>query len=171
MLVGQNVTLRAWRDSDLEVLTALRNDSKLQAQLMTQPRPNSTVRVRQWLSEKSSRTDGVFFIVATQKEDRAIGYVQVLNLDLLNGHGDLGICVSPAAQGQGYGRETLALLEVYLRRTFALRKLMLQALADNAGALAFYHECGYGNAGRLTEHFYTDGRFCDVVLMEKFLST
>lgn len=169
MLVGKKVILRAWREEDLALLLALRNDAKLQAQLMTQPRPNSVERVKQWLSEKSSRADGVFFVVATQEDDQAIGYVQALNMNMLHGHADFGICLSSSAQGQGYGRETLTLLESYLHGTFALRKLMLQVLVENTSAIAFYRNHGFTDAGLLSGHFYLNGRFCDVAIMEKLL--
>ncbi|MCD6060393.1 MAG: family N-acetyltransferase [Moraxellaceae bacterium] len=167
MLKGASTILRPWRDSDLEFFAGLRNDVELQAQLMTQPRPNSVPRVREWLQLRSGQEDGLFFVIADAADGEPVGYVQVQNLRLLHRSGELGICLAPAMQGRGHGGEALALLERYLQDTFALRKLVLQVLDDNAGAIRFYERNGFTHAGRLNKHFYLNGVYCDVRIMEK----
>ena len=167
MLKGTGTVLRPWREGDLEFLAGLRNDVELQAQLMTQPRPNSLSRVREWLQLRSGQEDSLFFVIADAAGNEPVGYVQVQNLRLLHRTGELGICLAPAAQGRGHGREALALLEKYLQDTFALRKLVLQVLDDNAGAIRFYERHGFTPVGRLGNHFYLNGVYCDVRIMEK----
>lgn len=170
MLQGKKLTLRAWRESDIEPLILLRNDVALQAQLMTQPRPNSAETVRKWLLEKSAREDGVFFVVANGSDNNAVGYIQVINFNLLHGVGEFGICLSPTIQRTGYGREAFGLLEAYLRNTFATRKLVAHALAQNVAAIAFHRQCGFSEVGRFTRHFFLNATYNDVVVMEKHLA-
>ena len=169
MLHGDNLVLREWRDSDLGVLAELRNDIELQALLMTQARPNSTERVRSWLSERTSRDDMVFFVVVARSNDAVLGYVQVTNIDRFHGVGELGICLSPAAQGKNLAQEACRLLERYLCHTLTLRKLTLRVLANNSQAIAFYLKHGYREVGRLERQFLIGGRHQDVVIMERFL--
>lgn len=169
MLDGKAVVLRAWREEDLDSLAQLRNDLGLQSMLITQPRPNSLERVRRWLVDKGGREDCLLFIIAEPDSQRVLGYVQLANLHLLHGTGDLGICLAPAAQGKGVGQETLRLLADYAQQVFALRKMVLQVLADNARAIAFYRRVGFVEAGCLREHVYVEGRYRDVLLMEKRL--
>jgi diamine N-acetyltransferase len=169
MLAGKNVVLRAWREDDIAVLMRLRNDVALQTQLMSQPRPNSRVRVSQWLKDWSKRTDGVFFVVAAADDDHALGYVQLANIDVMHGRGDLGICLDPAVHGHGVANQTMELLQSYVMQVFGLRKILLQVLSRNLRAIAFYVKQGFERVGVLREHAFLQGSHVDVLLMEKLL--
>jgi diamine N-acetyltransferase len=88
-------------------------------------------------------------------------------MDFINGLGKLGICVAPDSQGKGYGGEAITLLEEYLLSVFQLRKLTLEVLAENTGAIGMYRKHGYSEVGRFHEHFFSGHRYDDVVIMEK----
>ena len=169
MLTGKNVVLRAWRDDDIAVLMRLRNDVSLQTQLMAQPRPNSRVRVSQWLKNWSERTDGVFFVVAAADDDHVLGYVQLANMDVMHGRGDLGICLDPAVHGHGVADQTMELLQNYVIQVFGLRKFLLHVLCSNLRAIVFYEKQGFIRVGVLREHAFLQGGHVDVLLMEKLL--
>ncbi len=149
---------------------SLRNDLLLQEMLLSRPRPNSAERVREWVSEKSNRDDGVFFVVAERGRNQVLGYVQVVNMNTINGTGELGICIAPDAQGRGYGGAAMSLLEDYLKRTFRMRKLVLHVSSDNEGAIRLYKRLGFDEIGRMKQHFMKEGEYRDVLIMEKFLS-
>lgn len=170
MIGDKRIELRAWREADIEALGRLRNDLLLQEMLLSRPRPNSAERVRDWVTEKSNRVDGVFFVVAKRSNDQVLGYVQVVNMNATNGTGELGICIGPGVQGSGYGAAAMTLLEGYLKRTFGMRKLLLHVSADNEGATKFYAKLGFAEVGRMQRHFLKDGEYRDVLIMEKFLS-
>lgn len=169
MLQGATVVLREWREQDLAALAVLRNDIGLQTLLMTQAKPNSADRVRTWLTERSSREDTVFFVAAASEDDAVLGYLQVVSIDRFHGNGELGICLSPSAQGRGWGTEACDLLESYLRNTLSLRKLTLKVLISNTAAITFYRKRGYRDVGTLERHFRTADRYCDVLIMERHL--
>lgn len=169
MLSGEHAVLREWRESDLDLLAAMRNDVALQRLLMTQARPNSIERVRQWLVDRGGQEDMVFFVIA-DCGDAAVGYLQVANIDRFHGRGELGICLSPQAHGRGIAADACQLLERYVRDTFALHKLCLQVLADNDRAIAFYRKHGYREVGLLRQHFREGDARHDVLLMERLLA-
>jgi RimJ/RimL family protein N-acetyltransferase len=169
MMVGEKVVLRTWQASDLPALQLMRNDLRLQRQLMAQPKGNSLDQVKDWLNARTKSTDGLFFIIACKSSDQVAGYVQIIGMDFLNGLGKLGICIAPGLQGKGYGGEAITLLEDYLSNVFRLRKLTLEVLAENNVAIGMYTKYGYREAGRLREHFYTGNRYGDVVIMEKLI--
>nr|WP_160146465.1 GNAT family protein [Pseudomonas sp. ALS1131] len=169
MLEGQGVVLRAWREEDLLNLALLRNDLELQSMLVTQPRPNSLERVRRWLVDKGGREDVLLFVIAERASQQALGYVQLANMQVLHGTAELGICLAPAAQGKGAGHEALELLAHYARQVFNLRKITLHVLADNQRAVAFYRRIDFVEVGCLREHVYIEGRYRDVLIMEKRL--
>ncbi len=170
MIGDDRIVLRAWAHDDLDALGKLRNDLTLQEMLMSQPRPNSADRVQDWLTEKSGRDDGVFFVIAKRDRDRVLGYAQVVNMNTMHGTGELGICIGPDVQGSGYGSSAMALLEDYLKRVFSLRKLLLHVFADNEGAVKFYLKLGFDEVGRMQDHFLNNGEYRDVVIMEKFFA-
>ncbi len=170
MIGDDRIVLRAWAQEDLDALGKLRNDLTLQEMLMSQPRPNSADRVQNWLTEKSGRDDGVFFVIVDRECDRVLGYVQVVNMNTQHGTGELDICIGPDFQGSGYGSSALAFLEDYLKRVFSLRKLLLHVLADNEDAVKFYLKLGFDEVGRMKGHFLNNGEYRDVVIMEKFLA-
>lgn len=167
MLQGKTVRLREARDDDLPALAALRNDLDLQLALMATPRPNTAERVADWIKRRASDPAGAFFVIALADGSATIGFLQLVNIDPVHRHADLGICVSAAHQGKGRAAEALALLETYAAGTLGLRKMVLQVLADNARAIAFYERDGYRRVGVLERHHFQCGAFHDVLIMEK----
>jgi RimJ/RimL family protein N-acetyltransferase len=170
MLSGKQVVLRAWIPADLPALQALRNDVPLQRQLMAQPKGSSLEQVRAWLTTRSQAADALFFVVAERASNQALGYVQLLDIDLFHGNGRLGICLAPQAQGRGCGGETLTLLASYVREVFALRKILLEVLANNDGAIRLYLRHNYREVGRWHRHFRQGDDYADVVIMESLLA-
>ena len=169
MIVGEKVILRTWSENDLPALQLMRNNIRLQRQLMTQTRGNSHDQVKDWLATRTKSTDGLFFVIACKSSDQAAGYIQVMGMDILNGSGRLGICVAAEFQGNGYGGEAITLLEDYLRNVFRFRKLTLEVLRDNGIAIGMYSKYGYVESGCLREHYHTGAGYVDVVIMEKFI--
>lgn len=169
MIAGEKVRLRAPEEKDLEILHAMRNDVALQGALMARPRANSLARVREWIEARMNDMGAVFFVIARVKDDHAVGFVQVLDMDHVSGVGELGICCAETVRGMGFGTEALALLERYLVEVFGLRKLTLRVLASNAPAVRFYETHGFDRVGTYRRHFYHDGDFHDVDAMEKHL--
>jgi RimJ/RimL family protein N-acetyltransferase len=170
MLEGELIRLRTWRDEDLPVLTKLRNDVELQAQLLARARGSRSEQVREWLQARSTHPDSMLFVIAEQSNDEALGFVQVSDLDMVDGRASLGICLVKQARGRGIGSQTIFLLCGYLRDQWHLRKLSLNVRADNDSALRCYDKTGFVRCGLLREHVFISGRWHDVVLMERFLT-
>lgn len=169
MLIGNKSILRPPIESDMPVLIELRNDVEMQFQLMAFPRANSLQKVVEWLNRNLNDEKTVFFIVADKIDDRAAGFIQLKNLDFINGTGELGICLNRQAQGKGIAGEAMKLLEKYSRNVFNFRKIMLQVLHSNERAISFYEKCGYEHVGILKQHHYQNTQFQDVLIMEKFI--
>lgn len=170
MLTNDQISLRAWTEDDIDALSMLRNDMDLQESLMAQPKPNSNQQVRQWLIEKSTRDDAVFFVIADTATNHAIGFVQLVEIRPLHGIGYLGICVAPNHQSCGAGSAAIGLLEEYVIDVFNIRKILLHVLHRNTRAIGFYDKHGFVETGRLRKHFYSRGRYRDVIIMEKLLA-
>ncbi len=169
MSAPEEIVLRAWRDVDVELLTVLRNDRHLQSLLLARVRGSDEAQVRQWLRERTSGADSLFFVVAESPADRCIGYVQLAAIDWVDRNGDLGICLAPAHQGQGVGTRALTLAIDALRRTWGIRKISLRVRSDNLRAIRCYERFGFAHCGLQRRHVNLDGAWLDVVLMELFV--
>ena len=169
MLEGQRIILRPWCEADLDFFGQLRNDIETQLVLLAQPRPNSAHRVRQWLEDRSSVADGVFFVIAAKPEGRAVGFVELRDIHATHGWGQLGICLDRAARGRGFAVESLELVEAYARRVLMLRKIVLYVAANNSAARQLYDLAGYATVGIHREHYLVGGEWLDAVAMEKSL--
>ena len=168
MISGNAVILRAPNDQDETILQEMRNDTELQAMLMSVARPNTTGRVREWLNRRLSDEQGLFFVIAEIESNSCAGFIQVTNINLLHGTGQLGIAVHPSFRGQGLGGEAITLCENYVQRQFRLRKIVLDVLASNEAA-RLYHRVGYETVGVHRQHFFSNGEYQDVLVMEKML--
>lgn len=167
MLGGAKVTLRPWGDDDVPFFVELRNDVETQTALLATPRPNTSDRVAEWLTRRSSADDAAFFVIADNARDGACGFIELRDIDAINRHGYLGIALAESARGRGLAAEAMTLLEDYARSIFNLHKICLRVLAANKPAVGLYERCGYDTAGVMREHFYHDGTFHDVAIMEK----
>ena len=81
---------------------------------------------------------------------------------------DFSVYVERAARGSGVGRR---LLEALIERARALgyHKLVLAAFPFNAAGCALYARCGFRTVGIYREQGMLDGRWVDVILMERLL--
>lgn len=169
MIEGAAIRLRAWKESDLGTMTALRNDVALQAQLLARVRGTEESDVRRWLQERSSGADSLLLVVADRVGDAALGFLQIWGIEPVDRRAELGICLVRQAQGKGFGSESLALVFPYLRDIWGLRKLSLRVRADNSGAIRCYEKVGFEQCGQLRQHVFIDGAWRDLVLMDLFL--
>jgi diamine N-acetyltransferase len=169
MSAANPIHLRAWQEADLPLLTSIRNDVPLQAQLLARVRGSTTDQVRRWLEERSTGPDSLLFIIADSGSDAALGYLQLVNLDATDLRGDFGICVSNTAQGRGVGAAALAALIDHAREKRRLRKICLRVRADNLRAIRCYLNAGFIQCGVLREHCLFEGVWHDVMLMDLFL--
>ena len=170
MIEGEKLRLRAPVETDTATIAAMRNDQVLQAAVLGTPHPNTMAMARDWMAARLKDPHAVFFILADRADDAPLGYVMVADMHPLHGHGELGICLAPAHQGRGHGREALTLLEGYCRGVFGLSKLTLRVRADNGPAVALYRKAGYREVGVLRAHHYAEDAFHDVLIMEKALA-
>ena len=161
------VDLRPPRDSDLDVLAALRRDTALWHTLLAYParEPASMIEVRDWISRRSGELGGCFLVVVDD-QDQPIGFVQVTDVHRRGRFGKLGIALTPDARRKGYGRKALGRLLTYARETLELRKILLEVRLDNAAAIALFKAADFSEVGTLHAHYNDGDRLHDVLLME-----
>jgi RimJ/RimL family protein N-acetyltransferase len=158
------VSLRARTEADLDVLF------EIAAELATWEERNpgapallTRQRFDARLAENDASTDNVSFVVDV--DGTAVGGASLFGFDSFARHAEAGISLLPGARGRGIG--TAAIVQLvefgFVRRN--LRRIHLQAIASNAGAIRAYEKAGFVVEGRQRQHAWVRGAYEDIVLM------
>lgn len=161
------VSLRSRTGADLDVLYRIAADlDSWEERNASAPAPLTRAGFEARLAreddgEASGQVAG--FVIDARGE--AVGSAWLFGFDLFARHAEVGIGLVPEARGRGVGTEAMRLLVEFgfVRRN--LRRIHLQAIASNAGALRSYEKVGFAVEGRLREHAWVRGRYEDIVLM------
>ncbi len=89
----------------------------------------------------------------------------LFGFDTFAHHAEAGIGLAEDARGRGIGTAAMVQLVefAFVRRN--LRRVHVQAIASNAGAVRSYEKAGFVVEGRRREHAWVRGAYEDVVLM------
>ena len=161
------VSLRARTDADLDVLYRIAADlDSWEERNPSPPAPLTRSRFDARLAradDEEASERAVSFVIDV--DGVAVGAATLFNFDTYAGHAEAGISLVPEARGRGVGTEALRRLVEFGFARRNLRRIHLQAIASNAGALRSYEKAGFVVEGRLHEHAWVRGRYEDIVLM------
>ena len=159
------VTLRTRTDDDLDVLYRLAADlDTWEEREPSGPGPLTRARFDARVARAADGSDEtVSFVV--DADGTAVGSASLFDFDLFAGHAEAGISLVPEARGRGIGTAAIRRLVEFgfVRRN--LRRIHLQAIASNTGALRSYEKAGFVVEGRRREHAWVRGAYEDIVLM------
>jgi RimJ/RimL family protein N-acetyltransferase len=160
------VTLRARDEPDLDVLFRLAADlSTWEERSPSSPAPLDRAAFDARLARTAADESEASVRFMVDADGAAVGSVALFGSDELARHAEVGIALLPEARGRGIG--TLAIAQIiefgFVRRN--LRRLHLQAIESNVGALRAYEKAGFVVEGRLREHAWVRGGYEDIVLM------
>jgi RimJ/RimL family protein N-acetyltransferase len=161
-----SVTLRARAEGDEAVLFRLAADlDTWEERNPSPPAPltRTAYDARVARADDHDSADNVRFVVDV--EGAAVGTVSLFGFNAFVRHAEVGIALIPEARGRGLG--TAAIVQIvefgFVRRN--LRRLHLQAIASNRGAIRAYEKAGFALEGRQREHAWVRGAYEDIVLM------
>jgi RimJ/RimL family protein N-acetyltransferase len=167
VLTMPDVLLRTPTDDDLDVMFRIAGDlDTWEERNPWAPAPLTRKRfdARRAQAAQVDATDPpVTFVIDV--DGTAVGDASLFDFDSLARHAEAGISLVPEARGRGIGTAAIAQLVDFgfVRRN--LRRIHLQAIASNTGAIRAYEKAGFVVEGRLREHAWVRGRYEDIVLM------
>lgn len=167
MLRGRHVVLRAVEREDVAQLHAWDADHDewaLGNEAPYVPRTGADALVRYDAGERWRAGDRAVPF-AVEAAASLVGVVSLWGIDLHNRKAHLGIGLSPQARGRGYGSDACRVLLRYAFLDRGLRRVQLEVLADNEGALRAYRAVGFVEDGRLRDDAWVQGRWVDQVVM------
>ncbi|MET3806818.1 RimJ/RimL family protein N-acetyltransferase [Nakamurella sp. UYEF19] len=161
------VSLRARTAEDLDVLFSVAADLDTWEERSPQApvpltREQFDARLARTAEVDASRKDMTFVV---DVGGAAVGSVSLPNFDSFARHAEAGIALVPGARGRGIGTAAIAQLVDFGFFRCNLRRIHLQAIASNAGAIRAYEKAGFVVEGRLREHAWVRGAYEDIVLM------
>jgi RimJ/RimL family protein N-acetyltransferase len=161
------VSLRARTADDADLLFALGGDLETwEERTPSAPAPLTRARFDERLAraaESDAAEDSVTFVI--EVDGRAVGTASLFEFDPLARHAEAGISLVPDARGRGIGTAAITQLVefAFVRRN--LRRIHLQAIASNTGAIRAYEKAGFLVEGRQREHAWVRGHYEDIVRM------
>ena len=166
MSISDSVTLRARTEADTDVLFSLAADLNTWEERNPSP-PTPLTRdafeARLVQIEGDTASKSVRFVIDIDGD--AVGSVSLFEFDELAHHAEVGIAVEAQSRGKGIGTAAILQIVEFAFVRCNLRRVHLQAIASNLGAIRAYEKAGFVIEGRLHEHAWVRGRYEDIVVM------
>jgi L-amino acid N-acyltransferase YncA len=165
-MVPRQYFVRPARAEDADAICATYNEGiEDRATLETEPR--TADERRSWLVARDTRHP----VVVVESDGVVVGWasLNVFNAREAYRHvADISVYVARSSRGKGAGTALLQHL-VGLGREIGFHKLVLAGFPWNAASVALYVRLGFREVGVYQEQGLLDGRWVDVVLMERLL--
>jgi len=161
------VTIRPATAADAEAICAIHNQGIVDRVATLDTTLRTPEGTRGWLAARGPRHP----VIVAELDDAIAGWASLnaFNTRTAYDHvADFSVYVERSWRGKGIGRRLLEQL-VELARAIGYHKMVLAAMADNAAGLALYMRAGFARVGVYREQGLLDGRWVDVVIMEKLL--
>lgn len=155
-------------EKDPEVFAKWTNDPEYLRLVQYEPaRPLSAFHIKKKFEEnqKEHHGDAYYFVIRTQEDDRAIGFVDIhwIQWNHGNAHFNMGIG-SPDDRGKGFGTEALEMTLRYAFEELNLYRLTVETFEYNTGAQKFLVKHGFQREVCRREAIYRDGRYWDALM-------
>jgi L-amino acid N-acyltransferase YncA len=110
-------------------------------------------------------------VLVAEHQDSVVGWARVIaysEREVYAGVGEVSVYVSRAARGQGIGTALLRVLQD-TARTQGYWKLLGKLFTENVASAAMIRRAGWREVGMHERHAQLDGRWRDVLLVERSL--
>lgn len=110
-------------------------------------------------------------VLVAERDDAVVGWAGISayrSRACYDGVGEFSIYIDPTARGQGVGRHLLGAL-VREAGSLGYWKLLSRVFTFNAASRALCRACGFREVGVYERHAQLDGRWLDVVIVERLI--
>lgn len=170
MIKGIKIFLRPIKKSDLTFLNEWKNDEEIYKYLGGGFMPTSIDQQEKWIDTMIDTTGNNKRFVICDYQNNPVGVVGLYDISSIHRTCEIGIYIgSKNVQGKGYGKEACQLIEKFAKEYLNLRKIKLNVVLENIGALNLWESLNYEKIGEYKEERYIQGEYKNLVLMEKFI--
>lgn len=154
--------------ADLEAVRRIYNEGIEDRIATLDEEPKTAADIDAWFAQHGDR---YAVLVAEDGAGEVVGWTSLnpsSHRCAYRGVADLSVYVARSARGCGVGSALLGALEKRAKQN-AFHKIVLFTLSFNANGQGLYRKFGYRDVGIFREQGRLDGRFVDVMAMEKLL--
>ncbi|MBA5730201.1 GNAT family N-acetyltransferase [Aerococcaceae bacterium INB8] len=171
MINGELIYLRPIIKDDLKYLNDWKNDEETYKFLGGGFMPISKDQQSNWLDSMIDLTgNNKRYIVCKQSDDNPIGMIGLYGINWIHRTTEVGLYIGDKNElRKGYAKEAYALLENFAKNYLNIRKINLNVVDFNKKAKLMWENYGFQICGKLTEERFIDGRYYDLLIMEKFI--
>ncbi|GAA4376309.1 GNAT family N-acetyltransferase [Paeniglutamicibacter cryotolerans] len=166
MSSSRAILLRSRSEDDFEVLFHIAADlSTWEERNAASPAPldRESFRARLAQADAAGSGKGVRFVIDV--EGAAVGSVMLFGVDELARHAEVGIALVAEARGKGIGTAAISQIVEFAFVRCNLRRLHLQVIGSNLGAIRAYEKAGFVIEGRQRQHAWVRGKYEDILVM------
>jgi RimJ/RimL family protein N-acetyltransferase len=161
VLESERLLLKPVEEEDILQLLELRWDADVMEHLVHDP--ISPSKQRAWFQSLSDRDLALSIFAKEGGTRRIIGTMGLYNINPRHQLATWRIRFNPEVQGKGFGYEASSMMLEYGFNTLNLHRIVSTSFADNAAIIRLLEKLGCRNEGLFRQHFYSHGRFRDVV--------
>lgn len=164
---NDKVVLRAMVESDWKSHYLSKYDSEarrmLQYEVELPPAEDNEKAAVQKFSNFSRETGRIMFVIEN-RQNEAVGAVNLNSIDERNGTFSIGMQVLPGCRGKGYGTAAMNILLDYAFNERRLNKFNVSVFDGNTGSETMLKKLGCRKEGVRRQTIFTGGRYVDEIL-------
>ena len=153
---------------DIEAICAIHNQGIVDRIATLDATLRAPEDTRAWLAERGPRHP----VIVAEVDGTVVGWASLNRFNARPAYdhvADFSVYIERGWRGKGIGR-TLLDRVIDMARSLGFHKLVLTAMTHNAAGLALYSRAGFTRVGVYHEQGQLDGKWVDVVIMEKILA-
>ncbi len=135
---------------DIDVLYEWENDADVW-KVSAQTAPLSRHALKEFIKSQNCdpfETKGMRLVVELRESGRAIGTVDLSDIDIYNRRAGIGILIyAPDDQGKGYAKEAIETMTGYCFEQLSFKQVYCCIAADNVRSIELFKRCGFEIAG------------------------
>src|SRR5262244_1721466 len=166
-IVAKALTIRDATLADAEAIRRIYNEGIEDRVATLETETRTAAERREWLAARGARHP----VLVAEIDGAAAGWASLnrFNARPVYDHvADLSVYVDRAWRGHGVGRALLGAV-IERARLIGYHKIVLAAFPYNAAGMALYRSAGFTRVGVYREQGWLDGRWVDVIVMERLL--
>lgn len=165
MLRGKNTYIRLMEENDVHYKVKWFNDDEVRKTLNVDF-PISEIGTKKWLHQVVQNPARKDFIICSTFDDKPIGYVGLVNIDLKNRKAESYLGIGDKSYwGKGHASEARRLILDYAFDELALNRVYSYVWSENLAMQHINEKVGFKREGILRSDIYYKGEYRDKILM------
>ena len=167
-MLGTEIVLRPFRDTDAERIVEACSDARTRYWLVSLPQPYERAHALTYVEhtrELAARCTGLVWCIADARDGRCLGSIGLEGLGSYAPRAEIGYWAHPQARGRGLVTEAVRLVTRYVESAGLATSVVIRCAVENLASRHVAEAAGYREVGRLPQaEPVGDGQLSELVL-------